>query len=220
MLLLASLVLGFATFDTLSGFVVVWLHPTPIRPCLDVTTWDASPWCWLLCAYHSPFPLLATCHACLCHLLTFYASLHACLHVHAWVLLACVSSMFQYNEVVDVRSKHTFIPRGHHLLLPSYLFAFSLVSLFSCFLAYLPFSSLVFLSCCLSCLLPHAMLTSLVRLFALYPLRIIRASLSFHCLSVGSCLCLCMYTHRARTHGARAQSPKRKQKRAWIQACG
>ena len=92
--------------------------------------------------------------------------------------------------------------------------------LFACFLAYLPFSSLVCLSCCLSCLLPHSMLTSLVRLFALYPLRIIRASLSFHCLSVGSCLCLCMYTHGARTHGARAQSPKCKQKRAWIQACG
>ena len=37
MLLLASLVLGFATFDALGGFVVVWLHPTPIRHCLDVT---------------------------------------------------------------------------------------------------------------------------------------------------------------------------------------
>ena len=38
MLVLASLVLGFAMFDTLSEFVVVWLHPTPMRPCLDVTT--------------------------------------------------------------------------------------------------------------------------------------------------------------------------------------
>ena len=28
MLVLASLVLGLATFDTLSRFVVVWLHPT------------------------------------------------------------------------------------------------------------------------------------------------------------------------------------------------
>ena len=160
------------------------------------------------------------CHACLCHPLTFYASLHTCLHVHAWVLLACVSSMFQYNEVVDVRSKPTFIPRGHHLLLPSYLFP---SRLFACFLAFLLICLLVrlfFYLVVLSCLLPHAMLTSLVRLFALYPLRIIRTSLSFDCLSVGSCLCLCMYTHKARKHGARAQSPKRKQKRAWIQACG
>ena len=42
-LVIASLVLGFATLDALSGFVVVWLHPTPVRPCLDVTIWDASP---------------------------------------------------------------------------------------------------------------------------------------------------------------------------------
>ena len=34
---------------------------------------------------------------------------------------------------------------------------------------------------------------------------------SIACLLV-SCLYLCMYTYRARTHGARAQSPKRKQK--------
>jgi len=36
-LVLASLVLGFVMFDILSGFVVVWLHSTPTRPCLDVT---------------------------------------------------------------------------------------------------------------------------------------------------------------------------------------
>ena len=37
--------------------VVMWLHSTPIRPCLNVTTWDASPWCRLLRAYLSPFLL-------------------------------------------------------------------------------------------------------------------------------------------------------------------
>ena len=42
-LVLASLVLGFATLDALSRFVVMWLHPKPMRPCLDVTTRDASP---------------------------------------------------------------------------------------------------------------------------------------------------------------------------------
>ena len=35
---LVSLVLGFATLNALSGCVVVWLHPMPMRPCLDVTT--------------------------------------------------------------------------------------------------------------------------------------------------------------------------------------
>ena len=43
MLVLASLVQGFATLDTFSGFVVMRLHPMPMRPCLDVTIWDASP---------------------------------------------------------------------------------------------------------------------------------------------------------------------------------
>ena len=42
MLVLASLVLGFAMLDALGGYVVVWLHPTPRRPCLDETTWEAS----------------------------------------------------------------------------------------------------------------------------------------------------------------------------------
>ena len=57
MLVLAFLVQGFATLDSLRGFVVVWLHLTPMRPCLDVTSWDASPWCRLFRAHLSPFPL-------------------------------------------------------------------------------------------------------------------------------------------------------------------
>ena len=58
-LVLVSLVLGFAMFNTHSRFVVVWLNPTPTRPCLDVTIWDASPRCRLLRAYLSPFSLYA-----------------------------------------------------------------------------------------------------------------------------------------------------------------
>ena len=42
MLVLASLVLGLATLDALSRFVVMWLHLTPIRPCLGVTIRGAS----------------------------------------------------------------------------------------------------------------------------------------------------------------------------------
>ena len=55
MLVLASLVLGFAMLDTLRGLDLVWLHLTPMRPCLGVTTWDASPDAGLLCAYPSLF---------------------------------------------------------------------------------------------------------------------------------------------------------------------
>ena len=59
MLVLASLVLGFAMLNALSGFVVVWLRPTPIRPCLGVTTSEASSDARLLHAYFSPFSFRA-----------------------------------------------------------------------------------------------------------------------------------------------------------------
>ena len=85
-------------------------------------------------------------HACLCYLLAFYASLHACLHVHAWVLFASVSSMLQHNEVMDIWSKPTFVPRGHQLL-----FAFLLVYLLACFLV-----SLLAMSIMLICFMPFS----------------------------------------------------------------
>ena len=43
MIVLASLVLGFAMLDALNGFVFMWLDLTLMRPCLDVTIWDALP---------------------------------------------------------------------------------------------------------------------------------------------------------------------------------
>ena len=142
MLVLTSLVLGFAMFGIFRGLDLVWLHLTPIRPCLNITIWEASRDARLLRAYPFLF-CFARCytyHACLCHLLAFYASLHACLHVYAWVLLACVSSMLQDNEVMDIRSKPIFVPRGHHLL-----FAFLLV----CFVI-----SLLVMSIMLICFMP------------------------------------------------------------------
>ena len=85
----------------------------------------------MLVASCIPFPLFHfvqwyACHACLCHPLALYASLHTCLHVHAWFLLASVLSMLQHNEVMDIRFKPTFVPCGHHLL-----FVFLLVCLLS-----------------------------------------------------------------------------------------
>ena len=126
MLVLASLVLGFATFDALSGYVVVWLHPTLRRPCLDVTTWEASSNVGLLRVHPSLFRSACwyACHACLCHPLAFYASLHTCLRVHAWVLLASVSSMLQHNEVMDIQSKPTFVPHEHQPCLFAILLCF------------------------------------------------------------------------------------------------
>ena len=143
MLVLTSLVLAFAMLDAFRGYVVVWLHLTPRRPCLDVTTWDASLWCRLLSAYLSLFRSMRwyAYHVCLCHLLALYASLHACLHEHAWVLLASVLSMLQHNEVMDIWCKPTFVSYRHHLLFVSLLVC--LFCSFACFLACL---------LCLSCL--------------------------------------------------------------------
>ena len=193
MLMLPSLVLGFVMFRALCGLDLVWLHPTPMRPCSDVTVWEASPNARLLRAYPSLFHF-AWCyayHACLCYSLAFDASLHACLHVHAWVLLVSVSSMLQHSEVMDIRSKPTFVIRGHHLL-----FTFLLVCLLACLLA--------FLLLCLPCLSCLSALCLISMLFASFP--------SIVCLLI-SCLCLCMYTHGVRTHGARVRSLRRKKKR-------
>ena len=130
-------------------------------------------------------------HACLCYSLAFYASLRACSHVYAWDLLASVSSMLQHNEVMDIQSKPSFVPRGNHLL-----FAFLLVYLLACLLAFF-FLWLPCLSCLSALCLFHM-------LFASFP--------SIVCLLI-SCLCLCMYTHGVRTHGARVWFPRCKQKR-------
>ena len=124
-------------FDTLSGFLILWLHPMPIWPCRDATIWVTLPWCRL---FHAYLPLFCSMwwyayHACLCHPLALYASLHACLHVHAWFLLASVSSMLQHNEVMDIQSKLTFVPRGNHLCWLFRLFAFLFVCLLSGFFA-------------------------------------------------------------------------------------
>ena len=146
------------------------------------------------CFMHT-FPLFCSIrcyayHACLCHLLAFCASLHACLHVHAWVLFASVSSTLQNNGVMDIQSKPKFVSRRRHLL-----FAFLLLCLLACLLAFL-FLCLLCLSCLFVLCLFHM-------LFASFP--------SIACL-LASCLCLCIYIHGARTHGARVRSPRSSKK--------
>ena len=140
-------------------------------------------------------------HACLRHPLAFYASLHVCLHVHAWILLASVSSMLHHNEDMDTRSKPTFVPRGHHLLFAFCLFVF----LLSCLFVYLMAHHVSCHMLCYACYVYHAFLlyASFTCSLYLFP--------SIACLLV-SCSCLYMYTHGARTHGAKARSPRHKQK--------
>ena len=110
--------------------------------------------------------------------------------------------MLQHNEVMDIRSKSTFVPCGYHLLftfLFVYLFACLLAILLVCLLACL----LASLSLCLPCISCLSTLCLLHMHFASFP--------SIVCLLVFF-LCLCMYTHGARTHGAKARSPRHNQK--------
>ena len=176
--------------DTFGGFVAVWFDSMPMRLFSDVTTRDASLWCWLLHAYLSLFRSMRwyVFHACLYHPLAFYVFLYACLNVYVWVLLVSVSSILQHNEVMDIQSKPTFVPHGHNLL---------------CFLAYLPFCLFV---CFLACLLAMPIMFT-----CFMPFRTLFASFPSIALQV-SCLCLYFYAHGARTHRARVRFPKHKQK--------
>ena len=130
---------------------------------------------------------------------TRWLSMHlymlAYMFMHESCLLVCHP---QYNTMKSWTSDPNLhlSPRRHRLLFACFLVCLpssslaQLVCLFACLSAF----QFVCLSCCLSCLLPHAMLASLVCQFALYPLRIIYASLSFHCLSA-SFLLLPLHVH-------------------------
>ena len=165
MLMLASLVLGFPMLDALSGFVVAWLHPTPMRPCLDVTIWDASPLCWLLRAYLS---FSSPCDA----MLTMFVRATRWLSMHLYTL----AHMFMHESCLPVccpcfntMKLQKFDPNLHWSLvdttfcLLSCLFAFWLVCLLSCFFA---------------CHVYHAYL-----LYASFTCSL--HLFSFHCLSAG-----------------------------------
>ena len=128
-------------------------------------------------------------NACLCYSLAFYASLHACSHVHAWFLLASVSSMLQHNKAMDIQFKPTFVPREHHLLFVSLLVCFLvclLAILLVCMLAYL-LASFFLCLLCLSCL---SALCLFIVLFAF----------SFHCLSTSFLVFAFACTHMERGH--------------------
>ena len=134
------------------------------------------------------FPFSASCddfayHACLFHLFAFYASLHACLHVHAWALLAVRCPYFNTMKLwtPDPNLHLSLVDAPFCLLtcffafffvcLLSYLFAFLLICLHPCFYA---------------CHVYHA--------YLLMPLSYTLCTFSFHCLSA-SFLSLPLHVH-------------------------
>ena len=95
-------------------------------------------------------------------------------------------------------------PHRHHLL-----FAFFLIFLFACFMICLPSSSLAYLVAC------HVSNHMLCLLHLYVCLLYTHCALSTHLFLSIACLldlCLCMYTHGVRMLGAKAWSPKHKQK--------
>ena len=182
--MLASLVLGFTMFGALYGHGLVWLHLMPTRPCSGVTTWDVSLDARSLYMYPSRFPLHAIiCLPCLFVPPVGFICIFTCLLICSciWVFLASVLSVLKHNEVMDIRSKPTFVPRGYHLLFVFFFF-------FTCLLA---------MHIVLICFMPFYMF---VTYFPFIDFLLV------------SCHCLCMYAHRVRTLGARARSPRCKQK--------
>ena len=89
MLVLAFLVIGFAMLNALRGLDIVWLHPTPTRPCLDVTIWEASPDAGLFRTYPS---LSTPCNAILIMFVrtTCLLSMHICTLAHMSMHESCL----------------------------------------------------------------------------------------------------------------------------------
>ena len=87
--------------------------------------------------------------------LYFFASLHACLHVHTWV---CVLSILQSNGTMNTWSKPTFVLLRHPLFLDNMLVCPFIcrpypiwLSLLVCSLHALPISFVSFFACLLVC---------------------------------------------------------------------
>ena len=204
MLVLAYLVLGFATLNTLSGFVGVWLHLMPMRPCLDVTIRDASLWCRLLHAYLSHFSL----HVMILLTMLVYATSLLFMHLYTLVYMFMYESWLLVCRIYfNTMMLWTPDPNLHLSLMDT---PFCLLSCLFTFCLFV---------CFLACLPPHLFARILVSMFAMsitticfMPFPTLSALFSFIACLLVSCLCLCMYTHGVRTHGARARFPRRKQK--------
>ena len=177
MLVLTTFVQGFSTLDALSGFVVVRLHSTPMRPCLDVTIWDASPWCRLPRAHLFPFPLLCDDILTMLICATLWLSMHlytlAYMSMHESCLLVCHLFFNTMKLWTPNPNLHLSLADTTFCLL-AFLFAFLLVDLLSCLFAL----SLVCSYPCFSA--RHA-----YRAYLLYAFSYALFISSFHCLSTG-----------------------------------
>jgi len=146
MLVIASLVLGFATLDAFSGFVVVWLCLSPMRLCLDVIAMMPVALC-------IPFPFFAPCDDMLAMLvcancwLPMYLYTLAYMSMHKSFLLVC----YPYFNTMKLWTSDPNLhlsPVDTALCLLARLFAFLPVCLLSCLFALLLVCSHIFFYVC------------------------------------------------------------------------
>ena len=152
----------------LSRFVVVWLYLTPIRPWLVVTTWEALPWCQLLRAYLSSFPLHVTIFLpCLFVPHVGFLCIFSCLLICSCMSLACQCVIYASTQWSYGHSIQTYICT---LRTPPFVcFLTCLLSrLFACFLISL-----------------LAMSIMSIMLICFMPLSYAICMFSFHCLFAG-----------------------------------
>ena len=141
MLVLASLVLGLTTFNALSGFMVVRLHPMPTRPCLGVTTWDVfrcqvAP--CVLFLFSAPCDAMLTMLVCSTCWLSVHVYTFAYMSMHESCLLLC-------HPCFNTMTLWTFDPNLHLSLMDTtFYFLFLLVYLLACSLAFLFFACHVY----------------------------------------------------------------------------
>ena len=151
--------------------------------------------------FSAPHDAMLTMLICATCWFSMYLYTLAYMFMHEFCLLVC-------HPCFNTMKLWTFDPNLHFSLTDTTLCLLS--CLFACFLVCLPSSSLAYLVAChVSCLL--CLLHLYACLFYTHCALFMHLFLSIACL-LDSCLCLCMYTHVAKTHGARAWSPKRKQK--------
>ena len=118
MLMLASLVLGYAMFGALHGLDLVWLHLTPMRPCSDVTIWEAFPDVGLLHAYPSLFhsaDAMLTMLVYATRWLSMPLYTLAYMFMHKSCLLLCHPYFNTIKSLTFDSNLHLF-PHEHHLI--------------------------------------------------------------------------------------------------------
>ena len=183
----------------------------PSRACLDVTICEIQLYgVGVLDSQLSPLCVMLICLPCLLSfgLFFFFASLHACLVVYAWVYML---SIFQSHGTMHTQSKPTFVLLGHpifclitcllapvwHLLLASLLACFPSI----CFFAH-PIQTYIcppraphfLFHYMFTCPVWHLLLACLLACFP---------SICFFACLLTCFFCHCMYTHGEWTLGAR-----------------